>query len=66
MCSTQFALEKHLDILCSEYEIELEQIMELVRDELITSMLRIDQGNSLVPNNFKNGIEKLDLRMLKG
>ena len=35
----QFVLEEHLDILCSEDEIELEELMDLARDEFITSML---------------------------
>ena len=32
----KFVLEEHLDILCSEDEIELEELMELGRDEFIT------------------------------
>jgi len=35
----QFVLEEHLDILCSEDEIELEELMALARDEFITSMI---------------------------
>ena len=42
----QFVLEEHLDILCSEDEMELEELMDLARDEFITSMLRIHQANS--------------------
>ena len=42
----QFVLEEHLNILCSEDEIELEELIELASDELITSMLRIHQANS--------------------
>ena len=42
----QFMLEEHFDILCSEDWMELEELMDLLRDELITSMLRIHQANS--------------------
>jgi hypothetical protein len=51
-----------LDILCSEDEIELEELMELARDELITSMLRIHQENS--SRMIKNAkMEKSDLTL---
>jgi len=42
----QFVLEEHLDILCSEDEIELEELMELARYGFVTPMLRIHQANS--------------------
>ena len=44
----QFVFEEHLDILCSEDEIEIEELMELARDEFITSsfLFRINQANS--------------------
>jgi len=42
----QFMLEEHFDILCSEDWMELEELMDLLRDELIMSMLRIHQANS--------------------
>ena len=62
-----FVHEDHLDILCSEDEIELELInQELARDEFITSMLRTHQANSsrkrrLMIKNAK--IEKSDLTL---
>ena len=64
----QFVLEEHLDILCSEDEIELEELMELARDDFITSMLRIHQANSsrkwrLMIKNAK--MEKSDLTLSK-
>ena len=42
----QFVLEEHLDILCSEDGMELDEPMELARDDFITSMLRLHQANS--------------------
>ena len=41
-----FELEEHLDILCSEDGMGLKELMDLARDEFITSMLRIHQANS--------------------
>ena len=35
-----------MDVLCSEVGMELEEIMELARDDFITSMLRFHQANS--------------------
>ena len=62
----QFVLEEHLDILCSEDEIELEELIELARDDFITSMLRIHQANSsrkwrLMIKNAKMEISDLTL-----
>ena len=62
----QFVLEENLDILCSEDEIELEELIESARDEIITSMLRIHQANStrkwsLMIKNAK--MEKSDLTL---
>ena len=42
----QFVLEEHLDILCSEDGMELDELMELMRDDFNTSVLRIHQVNS--------------------
>ena len=42
----QFVLEEHSNTLCREDGMELEELMDLARDELITSMLRIHQANS--------------------
>ena len=42
----QFVLEEHLDILCSEDEIDIEELMELARDEFLMSILTIYQANS--------------------
>ena len=42
----QFVLEEHLDVLCSEAGMKLEEIMELARDDFITAMLRLHQANS--------------------
>jgi len=41
----QFVLEEHLDIICSEDGMELEELMDLARDDFITSVLRIHQAN---------------------
>ena len=60
----QFVLEEHMDVLCSEAGMELEEIMELARDDFITSMLRLHQDSSsrrwrLMIKNAK--MEKTDL-----
>ncbi len=47
LCSMQqFVLEEHMEVLCSEAEMEMEEIMELARDDFITAMLRLHQANS--------------------
>jgi hypothetical protein len=62
----QFVLDEHLNILCSEDGMELEELMDLADDGFITSMLRIHQANSsrkwrLMINNAK--MEKSDLTL---
>ena len=42
----QFVLEEHLEIICTEDDHELEEVMELGRDEFISLMLKIHQANS--------------------
>ena len=42
----QFVLEEHLKIICTEDDQELEEVMELGRDEFISLMLKIHQANS--------------------
>ena len=59
-------LEEYLDILCGKDRKDLEELMELARDELITSMLRIHQANSsrkwrLMIKNIK--MEKSDVTL---
>ena len=42
----QFVLEEHLEIIYTEDEQELEEVMELGRDEFISLILKIHQANS--------------------
>ena len=43
----QFVLEEHIDILSSKDRMEVKELMDLARDEFMTSMLRIHQANSV-------------------
>ena len=47
----QFVLEEHLDILCSEDGMELEELMDLARDEFITSIHRIQLQSQMAPHD---------------
>ena len=42
----QFVLEEHLEIICNESEEEMEQFMDLGRDDFISAMLRMHGANS--------------------
>ena len=42
----QFVWEEHLEIICSESGEEIEQFMELARDDFISAMLRMHAANS--------------------
>ena len=42
----QFVFEEHLEIIWTEDDQELEEAMELERDEFISLMLKIHQANS--------------------
>ena len=39
-------LEEHLEIVCCEAGEEMEQFMDLARDDFIAAMLRIRSANS--------------------
>ena len=52
-----------MDILCSEDEIELEELMGLARDEFISSMLRSHQANSSRKWRLMIKMEKSDLNL---
>jgi len=62
----QFVLEEHMEIICAEDGQELEEVMELGRDEFISLMLKIHQADSsrdwrLLIKNAK--MEKSDLSL---
>ena len=62
----QFVLEEHLEIMCSEQGEEMEQFMDLARDDFIAAMLRMHVANSsrkwrLLIKNAK--MEKSDLTL---
>jgi hypothetical protein len=42
----QFVLQEHLEIICTEDDQELEDVMALGRDEFISLMLKIHLANS--------------------
>ena len=42
----QFVLEEHLKIICTDDDQELEEVMELGRDEFISLILKIHQHNT--------------------
>jgi len=62
----QFVLEEHMEVVCSEAEMEMEEIMELPRDDFITAMIKIHQADSsrywrIMIRNAK--MEKSDLSL---
>ena len=62
----QLLLEDHLKIICMEDDQELEEVMELARDEFISLMLKMHQANlsrkwRLMIKNAK--MEKADLTL---
>ena len=62
----QFVLEEHLEIICTEDDQGLEEVMELGRDEFINLMLNIRPADSsrkwrLMIKNAK--MEKSDLNL---